>query len=118
MQETLLHKIIQKENLAYWSLSLESESLYLSKELIEKLQIEIDIYKDDKDLLSYFIHSDDKNLFFKNIEEIKEKHTDSHFHHKMINSHNELLRVEHLLYLEASKHNAHPKIVGILKFEE
>lgn len=118
IQENLLHHITKEENLAFWSLDLQSDALYLSQELIDKLQIEIDIYKDDKDLMSYFIHFNDKKLFFQKIKEIQEIKTHLYFHHQMINSHNELFGVKHILYYETLHDGSSSKIIGVLKFEE
>lgn len=117
-KENLLRHIIEEENLAYWTLDLHTKKVQLSQELIAKLQIDIEIYKDDRNLMTYFIHFNDKKLFFDKIEEIKSSRTHLHFQHRMINAHNEILHVKHVLYYETTQKATSPKILGILKFEE
>ena len=122
-RESLLRHIIEEENLAYWTLNMQTDKLYLSDALINKLQIEIDIYKNDKDFLSYFIHLNDKKLFNDKIQELQSSHRQLHFEHRMIDSHNTTFIVKHLLFCEATQNEAEekdsfPTIVGILKFEE
>lgn len=116
-QEAILNKIISQENLALWSLNLSSNELQLSNEFLKKLDIDLDIYKDDKDLISYFIHYDDKKLYFDSIQEVQKSHTQVHFEHRIIDAHNKVYNVTHHIYYEQSHNHSDANLIGILKFE-
>ena len=116
-KELLLHKVLEEENMAYWKVNTQTNELYLSKELLNKLQINLSIYKDDKELLSYFIHFDDKKLFQENFQKVAIPKKPLHFNHKMLSANNKSINVNHFLYLESLKQNISTSIVGIIKFE-
>jgi len=117
LKELLFHKVLEEENLAYWSINRQTDELYLSDELANKLQINLSIYQNDKDLLSYFIHFNDKKLFQEKLAELVRLSKPLDFEHKMINSHNESLNVKHSLYVDTPKDKSSESIVGIIKFE-
>ena len=116
-KEQLLNHTLQDGNMAYWSMDVDTGKLYFSSELIDVLNINMDIYVDDKDILSYFIHSNDKKLFSDKLSEVKLLDEQIIFKHRMINSNNKLLNVEHFMYKEHLKYDEPAKIIGIIKFE-
>lgn len=116
-EKQLISYILKDQDLAYWSINLGTNTLDISDELIKKLDIEMSIYKNDKDLISYFIHSDDKKLFFENVLEVGLSQSALAFQHRMINTHNELLNVEQTLYYIKNNQKGSPKLLGVIKFE-
>ena len=116
-QNNILDKIISQENLAIWSLNLSSNELHLSNEFLNKLDIDLEIYKDDKNLISYFIHLDDKKLYFDKLQEVQESHSQVIFKHRIISSHNKIFNVQHHIYYTLDHNNSVATLLGILKFE-
>jgi hypothetical protein len=116
-KEALLERILQEENMGYWKANAQTDKLCLSDALADKLRINVDIYENDKDLLTYFVHFDDKKLFYDKLQEVKSSKESLVFHHRMINANNDLLNVKHFLYFERLKTDSPANVVGIIKFE-
>ena len=117
-KEILLSHVLQEENMAYWKVNALTGELHLSSELIDKLRINMRVYKNDKDLLSYFIHFNDKKLFHDKLEEVKSSKESLLFFHRIINANNKILNIKHLLYFEQREQDAPASIIGIIKFDE
>ena len=113
----LLCTTLKNAHIGYWILNINNDQVFISDELIDILKVDISLYKDDKDFLSYFVHFNDKKLFYDKISEVKKKKEKISFNHRMINSKNQVLNVQHTLYTEGNKKNKTVKIVGIINFD-
>ena len=113
-----IENILSFGNIGYWKLNLKTEKLFVSKELLNILKIEENIYKDDPELIHYFIHPDDQDIFNQKMFELRKANGPLMFKHRMITSHMVGMKVEHLIYMEDTKSDAHSYIIGIIKFDK
>ena len=104
--------------IGYWRLNTVTKKLFLSQEILDILEIDPTIYRDDSELLHYFIHPDDKAIFDQNLFKVQESHEPLVFNHRMTTSHKHLYNVQHLVYTEDIKYNRSSEIIGIIKFEK
>ena len=113
----LLNTALKNAYIGYWKLNIDNDEIFISDELIDILKVDISLYKDDKDFLSYFVHFNDKKLFYNKLAEVKETKEKISFNHRMINSKNQVLNVQHTLYVEKNKKNKTVQIIGIINFD-
>lgn len=116
-KDQFINNIMSFDDIAYWRLDIAANELFLSQNLLDILSIDGDIYKDDSNALTYFIHEHDKALFQKNLHTVKEKNTSLSFTHKMISSDKKLFKVKHFIYTQYLEHKPSSIIMGIIKFE-
>ncbi|MBC8238423.1 MAG: diguanylate cyclase [Helicobacteraceae bacterium] len=116
-KDQFINNIMLFDDIAYWRLDTVADELFLSQNLLDILSIDGDIYKNDPNALSYFIHEHDKALFQKNLHMVKEKNTSVNFTHQIISSDKKLFKVKHLIYTQYSEHKPSSLILGIIKFE-
>lgn len=118
IKDQLLHNTFELSNIGYWRLDTLKDTLFVSKKLLNTLQIDANIYKDDSKLLDYFVHQDDRELFLKKLQEVKLSHEPLIFEHKMVTSRKSVLHVREILYTEDIKYNDSSVIIGIIQFEK
>ena len=118
IKDQLISNTFLLGNIGYWRLDTITKQLFISKEILDILEIDPKIYKDDPYLLRYFIHPDDKSIFDQNLLEVQKLHEPLKFIHRMITSHKQLYNVQHLVYTEDIKYNSSSQIIGIIKFEK
>ncbi len=118
IKDQLLHNTFELSNIGYWRLDTLNDTLFVSQKLLNTLQIDALIYKDDSKLLEYFVHQDDRELFLKKLQEVKLSHEPLIFEHKMVTSRKSVLHVREILYTEDIKYNDSSVIIGIIQFEK
>ena len=118
IKDQLISNTFSIGDIGYWRLDTLTKELFISKEILDILEIDPKIYKDDPELLHYFIHPDDKSIFDQNLLKVQSSHEPLNFYHRMVTSHKDLLHVRHLLYTEDIKYNSSSQIIGIIKFEK
>jgi len=116
-KDEFINKIISLGDIGYWRLDMQNNQLFLSPSLSDTLSIDSGIYKNDLDVLSYFVHENDKELYEKNLQEVKENQKSLTFEHKMVTSEKKLFNVKHLIYTQYIAHKP-VLIFGIIKFEK
>lgn len=104
-------------HVGHWKLDIQNEKIFVSQELMKRLDIDLKIYKNDPLLIHYFIHSNDKDLFERMLKQVVETTRQVRFYHKMFNVRKKVFDVEHLVYIESEK-NGKVFLVGIVKFEK
>ncbi len=112
-----INNVLSKENIGYWRLDINADKLFISKELLEILNINSKIYKGDSNALSYFIHQNDKQVFHDNLQNVKDSKKSLTFNHRLVTSDKTVLDVKHYIYLEYMGYIP-AGIVGILKIEK
>jgi hypothetical protein len=112
----LLNNILSFNNIGYWKLNLRDDDIYVSQELLNIFDIDSDLYKDDSEFISYFIHSSDKKLYDNNLNYVKESGKSIVFKHRFISSDKTIFNVTHKIYTEYNQHTA-SSIVGIVKVD-
>ncbi|MBU0721722.1 diguanylate cyclase [bacterium] len=115
-KDQFINNIFSIVAIGYWKLNTQTEELFVSQSLLERLVIDNAIYKDDVNLLSYFIHENDKKLFLENVNQAKETKKTLTFKHKIVSSKKEVFNVTHIMYTEYINH-APSLLIGIIKFE-
>lgn len=118
IKDQLLHNTFELSNIGYWRLDMLKDTLFVSQKLLNTLQIDANIYKDDSKLIAYFVHQDDRELFWKKLQEVKLSHEPLVFEHKMVTSRKSVLHVREILYTEDIKYNDSSVIIGIIQFEK
>jgi len=118
IKDQLLHNTFELSNIGYWRLDMLKDTLFVSQKLLNTLQIDANIYKDDSKLIAYFVHQDDRELFLKKLQEVKLSHEPLVFEHKMVTSRKSVLHVREILYTEDIKYNDSSVIIGIIQFEK
>lgn len=116
-KDQFINNILSFDDIAYWRLDTITDELYVSKELLSFLGIDSNIYKDDPNILSYFIHSNDKKLFADSILEVKKSKKSILFSHRFVTSNKSVLNVTHKIYTEYINHTP-SLIIGIVKIEK
>jgi len=116
-KDDFINHIISFGNIGYWRLDTDNKQLFLSPYLLEKLNIDDRIYRDDLDVLSYFTHENDKLLFKTNLSLIEDNNKSITFSHKMVSSTKLVFNVEHIIYREYINHHSSSIIYGIIHFE-
>lgn len=116
-KDQFINYMMKFEDVGYWRLDLKKEELFLSRKLLEVLSIDNEIYKNDTEAISYFVHESDKALFYANLEEVKKEHNSVLFKHKMVSTDKKLFNVKHIIYFQYDGHALSPIIFGIIKFE-
>lgn len=117
LQEQFLENLLSFNDVGYWKLDTLTNKLFVSKELFHILEIKDDIYKDDSNLLFYFIHLDDKQLFKEKLKLAKQSKSSVKFNHRIITSSKVVLEATHLIYTQ-EMHDAASLLIGIIKFEK
>lgn len=118
IKDQLLHNTFELSNIGYWRLDTLKDTLFVSQKLLNTLQIDANIYRDDSKLITYFVHSDDRELFLKKLQEVQFSHEPLIFEHKMVTSRKSVLHVREILYTEDIKYNDSSVIIGIIQFEK
>nr|MDA3908515.1 hypothetical protein [Sulfurimonas sp.] len=116
-KDQFINNLLSFDDMAYWRLDIKKDELYVSKELLTLLGIDSNIYKDDPNILTYFIHSNDKKLFDDSISEVKKSKKSITFKHRFITSSKSILNVTHKVYTEYIHHEP-SLIMGIVKIEK
>ncbi|WP_373002447.1 ABC transporter substrate-binding protein [Sulfurimonas sp.] len=116
-KDQFINNLLSFDDMAYWRLDTIKDELYVSKELLSFLGIDNNIYKDDPNVLTYFIHSNDKKLFGENMSEVKKSKKSITFSHRFVTSNKAVLNVTHKIYTEYINHTA-SLILGIVKIEK
>lgn len=115
-KDQFINNLLSFDDMAYWRLNIEKDKLYVSKEFLTLLGVDSNIYKDDSNMLSYFIHSNDKKLFYESISEVKKSKKSITFKHRFITSNKNIINVTHKVYTEYINHKP-SLIIGIVKVE-
>lgn len=116
-KDQFINNLLSFDDMAYWRLDATKNELYLSTELLALLGIDSNIYKDDPNILSYFIHSNDKKIFDENIAIVKQSKKSTTFNHRFVTSNKILVDVRHKIYTEYINHLP-SLIIGIVKIEK
>jgi hypothetical protein len=117
LQEQFIDNLLSFNDVGYWKLNLKTNELFVSKELYNILEIKDNIYKDDSNLLTYFIHLDDKQLFKEKLNLAKESKSSVKFNHRVVTSNNIVLKATHFIYTQYLNDEA-SLLIGIIKFEK
>lgn len=117
IKNQLIHNTFVLGKIGYWRLDTNKDKLFISEELLEILEIDYKIYKDDSEILYYFLNSNDKKLFSEKLSEVQSSHKAVSFNHKMTTLNKTVFNVSHLLYTENIEQNI-SVLVGIIKFEK
>lgn len=118
IKDQLLTNTFHIGNIGYWKLDTISDTLFVSKGLLNILKIDSNIYKDDSQLINYYIHSADKVLFDEMFFKVRSSSDFLVFNHRMVSINKEILNVRHLMYTENTKHESSSTIIGIIQFEK
>jgi hypothetical protein len=112
----LVDYMLSFNNMGYWKLNLKDNKMSVSQELLKMFDIDSDLYKDDSELISYFVHANDKKLFNDNLYYAKESGESIVFKHRFISSNKTTFDVTHTVYTEDNQDST-SSIVGIVKID-
>ena len=116
-KDQFINNLLSFSKTAYWRLDVKTNELFISQEFLDILKIDSHVYQDDLDIFEQFIHVDDKDLFEKNLSNVKIKGASSMFEHRMTTPQREILSVEHTIYPFYEKSSL-SVIVGMVRVEE
>lgn len=117
IKDQLIENIYKLSTIGFWRIDSVTEKLYLSPVLVDTLEVDPLIYKDDKNLLEYFIHPDDIKLYEHKLQYAKQHGSVERFEHRMISLHKKIYYVRHIIYAEGIASDAPRSLVGIIEFE-
>ena len=115
-KDTFINNLLSFGKTGYWRLDTDTDEMFISGELLDLLKVDNHVYHDASDLLSYFVHADDKELFEKNLSKVKTRGASLTFNHRMIMPDREVLNVTHMIYSFYEKGSL-PIIVGVIKLD-
>ncbi|MBU1658942.1 ABC transporter substrate-binding protein [bacterium] len=105
-------------DLGYWRLNTQTNELIASQELLSILEMKDTIYKEESEMLSYFIHPNDKKLFNEKFANVKILNKTVRFNHKVVTAKKTILNATHIIYIEDTILASPLIIVGIIRFEK
>jgi hypothetical protein len=115
-KDLMRNYLLELTKSGYWIYTIKDKTLFLSQELLHKLQIDHHVYQNDNKLIHYFTHPDNQKLFDDAFHDVLTTHKTQLISHKMVTRHNQTLEVKHLLYVSYEK-DTPAKIIGVIKFE-
>ena len=103
--------------LGYWTLNLKDNTLFISNELAEILEIDINLYENDPNFLHYFMDEDDKKTLQENLSYVKSSKKSTKLTHKIAVSEKSIYNTKHIIFIQ-NKEDEKSTIVGIIKFDK
>ena len=113
----LLHNSLSLGGLGYWTLDVDKNKIFISEELINMLEIDTDLCKDDPSFLNYFLNTKDKKTLFDNTAYVISSKKSTKFNHKIMISEKSVFEAKHIIFVENKKNDDALSIVGIIKFD-